>query len=439
MAFTKNQIIVIAAILGLILIVILVFSGIIPGLKPKPEVVRHYEANLEFWGIFDTPEAYSEAFQNFKNIYPGVTVRYQGFSDPEEYERNITEALAEGRGPDIFMIRNSALLNYLNKIASVPNNKFDIYKLKRLFPQIVEQDLSYQENIFALPTSIDTLALIYNKDLFNQAGIVYPPTTWEDFKEIIPKLAKRESTTKIIKAAAAIGGSEKTVSRAPDLLSLLMLQTGTEMVGKDLNSAKLSSQEGVNAMEFYTQFSNAAKESYTWNDTMPKDLNFFSEEKVAMIFNYESALPEIKNKNAFLNIAVAPMPQPKTAKKAITYANYWGYTVSKQSKYSDVAWDFIIELTTDEGNAKNYANATLKTPALLSLINLVANNESNPDASIFAKQALIAKSWPEIDPMAVSKIFSQAISYIITGQKNTIDALEQANNEIAQILKRRSR
>ncbi|MDI6820588.1 MAG: extracellular solute-binding protein [Patescibacteria group bacterium] len=438
MTFNKNQIIVIASVFGAVLILILIFTGIIPGLKPKPEVVEQYEATLEFWGVFDTPESYRAGFQNFGTIYPKVTINYRGFSDPENYERNIIEALAEGRGPDIFMIRNTSLLNYLGKTTPIPNQKFNIFQLRRLFPEIVEQDFSNQENIFALPASIDTLALIYNRDLFNQAGIVYPPATWEAFKDLIPKLVKRESATKIVRAAAAIGGSNKTISRAADLLSLLMLQTGTKMVNENLSGSEIASQQAINALEFYTQFSDAAKESYTWNDTMPKDLDFFSAEKTAMIFNYSKSIPEIQNKNAFLNLAVAPLPQPKAAQKPITFANYWGYVVSRQSRFNNVAWDFILKLTTDEGNAKSYIDSAKKPPALLSLINQAVNDESKPNEAVFAKQTLIAKSWPETEPLTIQKIFSNAISSVITGQKSVKGALEEANNLVSQILSRRT-
>jgi len=42
-------------------------------------------------------------------------------------------------------------------------------------------DFLYQGQPYASPLSINTLALFYNRDLLNEAGIVLPPVTWEEF------------------------------------------------------------------------------------------------------------------------------------------------------------------------------------------------------------------------------------------------------------------
>ncbi|MBI5733202.1 extracellular solute-binding protein [Candidatus Jorgensenbacteria bacterium] len=436
---SKNQFIFIGVILFLITIVTLLFLGIIPGLKLQPGGggPTEKEITLEFWGLFDGPDAYTATIQNFKYIYPHVTVKYRSFNDIKTYEHDLIEALAEGRGPDVFTIKNTDLLKYTNKALPVDPNKLSIYRLRELFPAIVEQDFAPQGFIFALPTSIDTLALIVNRDILNRAGIVFPPGTWEDFKSVIPKLTKKERT-KIVEAAASIGGSGKTVTAASDILSLLMLQTGTTMVKNDVSAAVFASELGLNALNFYTQFSDATKDSYTWNDTLPRDVDFFGQEKIAMMFGYSTTLAEAKSKNAFLNAFVSPILQPKSAVKHITYASYFGYVTSKQSKAPDVAWDFILELTTNESNVSSQLFVTKRPPALLTLINQAINDPSNPDMAVFAKQALIARAWPKVDSLNVDQVFSGLIESVITGAKNPGSALEEAQGSVTSILSRRS-
>src|SRR3989344_6197047 len=52
-----------------------------------------------------------------------------------------------------------------------------------------------------------------------------------------------------------------------------------------------------------------------------------------MMINYSWQYPTIKQKNAKLNIGVAPLPQ-FIGGKTSNYANYWGYGVSKNKEYT---------------------------------------------------------------------------------------------------------
>ncbi|MCP6720140.1 MAG: extracellular solute-binding protein [Patescibacteria group bacterium] len=432
MNLTKPQLIIIGAVGLVVLVLVLVFTGILPGLKNEKGKIR---ANLEFWGVFDTLPDYETAVGNFKKIYPDVTVNYRGFSNVKEYETTLLDSLAAGKGPDIFMIRNRSLPREINKIVSVPPTKLSLIQLRNLFPQVVEADFAPQGAIYALPLSLDTLALIYNQDFFNQAAIIAPPETWEDFESLIPKLIKRDPEENITRAAAAIGGSLKTIDRAGDILSILMLQTGAKMVSDDFGAATFASNEGLNALNFYVKFADPESQAYTWDDSFPGALDAFSEEFVVMIFDYASAIPEIKSKNPFINFAVSPLPQPESADRSVAYPDYWGYAVSRQAgRYQNIAWDFVIALTTKTNNARGYFNKTRKPPALRTLINERLND---PDLDVFVRQALVARSWPQIDPDGIEQIFSGMIESVVTGGSSVRDAIEQAEESVTRLMQRR--
>ena len=70
-------------------------------------------------------------------------------------------------------------------------------------------------------------------------------------------------------------------------------------------------------------------------------------------------------------------------------ANYWGYTASGQSGMPDIAWQFIIMMTTNEGIARSYTGATGRPPALNFLIEA---SIEDPALHVFAEQALVARS-----------------------------------------------
>ena len=144
-----------------VLLLFLVFGGF--GDQPKG-------VQLEFWGVFDEPAAFSEAIRTFRRQNPNINIRYVPFPF-EEYEKAVIDALAAGRGPDIWMIQSSWLPKHKDKLAPLDQNDKDLnYKLinfRQDFVEVAEDDLTNEGQIYALPLYVDTLALYYNNDLFN--------------------------------------------------------------------------------------------------------------------------------------------------------------------------------------------------------------------------------------------------------------------------------
>jgi len=249
--------IIIFSVVGAVIFVVLLFTyGFFTrGGGSSPQELK---AVLEFWGVFDGGSAYQNAFLGFKSVYPNVDINYRSFSNVETYERVLLDALAAGKGPDIFMVRNNDLFRKANKISPVPASKYYILDVRHDFPEIVERNFVEGSAVYALPLSIDTLALIYNRDIFNESAVVFPPKSWEEFQGAVTKLTRYDENGKILRAGAAIGRG-RNISRAGDLLSLLMLQSGTEMVNEGYTSAAFASGKGKGALSFYTQFSNPKK------------------------------------------------------------------------------------------------------------------------------------------------------------------------------------
>ena len=201
------------------------------------------------------------------------------------------------------------------------SSQFGTLQMQNDFPSVVQNDFMTTPTptttgIYALPLSIDTLAMFYNKNLFDSAGIATPPATWDNFESRRPKARILDAGGQITQAATALGGSETSIPEAPDILSLLMLQNGTQMVSNDLSAAKFagdSTSAGVSAFNFYLQFANAASPYYTWSDAMGNDIQSFVNGQVAIIFGYHDTLGTLQAKAPFMDIGIAPVPQPTGA------------------------------------------------------------------------------------------------------------------------------
>ena len=432
---TRPQLIALGVIATVILIFAGIFTGILPGLRTQE--AKPPQMNLTMWGVYDESSAFETNLFAYSKINPNISITYKKMSEAT-YEQDLVNALAAGKGPDLFMVKNSWIPKHNDKVSPMPASKLSLNQLRTLFPNAVEKDFVWKDSIYALPLYMDSLALFYNQDIFDNLAIALPPKDWLEFQNLIPKIKTADATGNIIRAAAAIGGSEKTVHNAADILSLLMLQAGAEMTTPNFTQASFVSsvkggEPGMQSLGFYISFSDPEGLYYTWNENMPYSTDAFAQGKTAMVFEYASQKNMLQEKNPFLKIKVAAMPQPNTKpEEAVNYADYFGLAVSKYTQYPEWVWDLALYLTADEISAENYLTATKHPPALRTLIQKYSDD---PEIGVFAKQALTAQTWLKPDPEKVRLIFSQLIDAVVSKKLEIYEALSQAERAVSDLIR----
>ena len=166
----------------------------LPGCKKKdPDQieddtpVRVEKKKLIFYNLFDPEDALRGQIQAFESNNKDVDVIYKKFHNVDEYEAVILNELAEGRGPDIFAIRNDWLPKYQRKLIPAPAEIYVPQKFTDTFFGVATDDLVAVddegiEQVWGVPLYIDTLALYYNKQLFrdNLPSTNKPGETWTD-------------------------------------------------------------------------------------------------------------------------------------------------------------------------------------------------------------------------------------------------------------------
>lgn len=399
-------------------------------------------ATLEFWGVFDDRSAFDKVSSDFQASNPGIKVLYRQFSY-EDYEKSLIDSLAAGTGPDIVMIHNTWLPKHGDKLkalpATIPGQKeplLTIQDYKASFVDVAFSDFVFNNQIYGLPLYVDTLALFYNKDILNSAGISRPPEDWDEFNSDVETITQLDGSGQIVQSAAAMG-TARNINRSTDILTTLMIQTGVQMIDADYRSASFASRinntpVGELALKYYTDFANPSVRTYTWNDVQHYSVDAFTQGKTAMMFNYSHEIELLKNKSSRLNFGVAPMPQVSST-DVKNFANYWGVGVSVGSKYSNEAWKFITYLTSKEG-AQSYLSATLRPSARRDLIELQRNDL---DLGVFAVQALSARSWYQIDNTAIETIFADMIDDVNFRRSSVKDSLENAESRVNVLMQRR--
>lgn len=426
---------------------------------------------LQFWGVFDDSDAYEPIIAKYRALRPHITVEYRKLR-PEEYERELINALAEDKGPDIIMVHNTQMAEYQSKLLPLPASlklpvreqqgtiqkqvvtvlrqvpSLSIRQLQSQFVDVVANDvvLPNEETttggnrqtvnrIWGLPLSVDTLALFFNKTLLNKAGIPEAPRSWVDVQAAAKnkKLTIYDASQRITQSAIAMG-SANNVERAVDVLQLLMMQNRTVMAddtgdvafNRRPESAVGELNPGAEASVFYTDFANPVKEVYTWNDTMPSSLEAFAGGRTAMFLGYSYHLPLIRARAPKLEVGIAPIPQ---IGEEVNFANYWVNAVSKKSEHPDEAWDFV-QFMAAQDQAKTYLDATKRPTALRAL---VSAQREDLDVGVFAAQALTAKSWYKgLDAAAMETAFKDLIRDVLANPSNPQQWVEIAAQKIEQ-------
>lgn len=421
----------------LILLLAIIFMAQSCNLLGRPK--QGQQIQLTWWKPFDDPRIVQPLIEEFQKANPNIRINYVQ-KDIETYEDELIDALASGQGPDIFSIHNDWLPKHKGKITPAGQNFWSLREFKENFVEVASFDLVSEDKIYAAPLAIDILALYYNKDMLASSGIARPPATWEELVRAVSKLVRQDKQGNFERQAVALGTVDN-INRATDILSLLMLQNGTIFYSPGQSYANLGQtvrdptgnvfNPAAVALEFYTQFANPAKVTYTWNNRSNYSIDAFAGGQVAMIFSYSYLRETLASKGPFLNYAISAVPQIELLKNKVNFANYWAETVSKQSKEADAAWQFLKFITSKEVLPK-YTETQKRAS---SRIDVLEKQISDPEIGVFAENALSAKSFYKPQSDALESIFAQMINDVVLRNISAESAVAAANQKINLLLR----
>ncbi len=421
----KITIAVIGVLVAVALLGVLIVYGIVAGGKKNSP--QNVTATLSMWGL-DDGNNYSDIFAAFKKAYPNVTIAYRGFTDGEIYESALVNALAAGQGPDIFEVQNSDARNEADKIFPLPASVYSAAQVSADFPDTVAHDFVYHNLVYALPLSIDTLALIYNQDLFNAGGVALPPTTWSGVQSVVPQLTKYASGT-VAQSAIALG-TAGNIPNAKDIVSALWYQKGVSVTDGAYTRGAFATQDAADALNFYLQFARPSSQAYTWDASLPNARDMFAAGRLAMLIDDDEGMHIIAEKAPFIHMGVAELPQLASSTVKATYARYWGWTVARQSKQPQLAWAFVRGMATNPAYAEGYMLKSKQPPALRTLIAKYAGSGS---LGVFARQALVGEAWQDPDSTQTDGIFVTMIQNAGTAP-STLPVLQDAAAQLTNLM-----
>ncbi|KKP37615.1 hypothetical protein A2483_03805 [Candidatus Peregrinibacteria bacterium RIFOXYC2_FULL_33_13] len=429
--------------------------------KEKTITSKKQKVELTYYKLFDDETDLLPIIRAFEKKYPYVKINYRKFTNVDEYEQLIINEMAEGEGPDIFEIHNTWLPRHIKKIYPVPEDRINVTQFKSTFLDVAADDLiaydetDKKEKVYALPLYIDTLALYYNDEVYEEKvpSRGKPPLMWQELLDDVFKIKVEDNSYERFQVSGIAMGRTDNILRGVDILDLLFIQYNAPFYNKDFTKFTFAQNTGVSevgkiknpseeALNFFISFAQNNRKNYSWNkymagtSTPEKEIAAFAKGKVAMIAGYSYLYDDIMRQITALGnqgikvinkekVLTAPMPQVyKDQQKA--YANYFAETVSRTTKHPREAWGFLRFLVS-KSSLTEY-NKLTKRPS--SRRDLIQDQKKDPIYGVFATQVGYARSIPKYSDKIYKQIMDKSVQSVVEGKTNVSDSLKLAENEI---------
>lgn len=144
---------------------------------------------LQWWGAFWILVKVQPLIDAYKTVRPNVTIEYANkwadiaYTEAEDrYKTELNRVLKLNDSvqlPDMFMVNNHWVGDY-EKYISVSTN-ISYTDFQNTYHPAVATDFGANNKVFGLPLWMDTLAVVYNKEMLATEAVSIPPTDWSQF------------------------------------------------------------------------------------------------------------------------------------------------------------------------------------------------------------------------------------------------------------------
>jgi multiple sugar transport system substrate-binding protein len=270
-----------------------------------------------------------------------------------DYMTKVGAAAAGGAAPDIIAVDLIYVPQFAaaNQLADITEQAKALPYFDKLSPSHVRL-ATYDGKIYGLPFNAEGSILLWNKDLFKEAGLdpEKPPTTWAE----IADAAKKITALGDDKYGYYFSGSCAGCNAFTYLP--LIWASGGDVLSEDGKTATVDSPEVKAALEFYRQlWADGQIPAGAQADTGTDFFNAFPTGKVGMMGSGFFALGLMKNDHPDMNFGVTYLPGQDGGQSS--FAGGDSIAIPSGSKYPKEAFEFIQWATSDDVQLEQYAKA----------------------------------------------------------------------------------
>lgn len=118
----------------------------------------------------------------FQKLYPNINIEYEGITD---YANDVTMRLSTGDWGDICMVPTSTDKSELGNFFTSFGDKA---ALGAIYEENMLNNYAYQNQVYGIPSMANVQGIIYNKAVFEKAGITELPKTPDEFLDALQKI-----------------------------------------------------------------------------------------------------------------------------------------------------------------------------------------------------------------------------------------------------------
>jgi maltose-binding protein MalE len=436
-AMKPFQLIFVSVFIIILIVAVFVFANS----GSKNSASSGNSAPVVIWGTFPSSIFTSLEEQLSNDQKATLNISYVQ-KDPSTFQTDLLEALADGDGPDVLLLPQGDLMQNINRIYPIPYSSYPERQYDDTFipeGQLFETHAGYA----AIPFLIDPMVMYWNKDTLIAANQPLPPKYWDQVVGLVPTLSQIDESGTISKSTIPLG-EYSNVQNAKDILSLLFFQAGDPIATytydseeqKDVYATDLKqppvngSSPAEDALNFYTQFSDPVKTTYTWNGSLASSTDEFLSGESAFYLGFASEMPDLQNKNPNLNFDVTTVPQSQSTGKTATFGELYGLAVLKSSTNQSNSIEQIYTLTSS-AVLQDLLPITGLPPVRLTLLQ---GQPASAAMGTFYAAALQSEGWLDIDPDQTDGIFENMIESVTSGSAEAADAVTTADLKISSLI-----
>lgn len=285
-----------------------------------------------------TEEDQQAIAQGFMRERPGVDVQMEFVGWDALWDRIIT-SIGSGNPPDVIYIGSRWIPALADLGAIVPLDQYVSDAKRSLYFDSVWDSVTYNGQVWGVVRAMSTKAVLYNKDVFAQAGVVVP-TNWD---ELLAAARTISETTNVAGFGLPANPFVSTVTEWQNFL----FANGASIVDPDSLAATINSPAAVHAFEYYFRdlaaYAQAAPTEWRREDL----IRLFSAGQIAMYTDHIHSATQAQASG--VNVGIFQLPGgPSGTQPFATVLVTDSMAIPAQSRNQALAVEFIEYMTSPE-------------------------------------------------------------------------------------------
>ena len=306
--------------------------------------------------------------------------------DWDNYWTLLSAGAKGGEMPDVFWCHSNTVQMYMENDLLLKLNDYiekDKIDMSKYYDGIVKLYTRSDGNIYALPKDHDTIALLYNKAIFDKYGVDYPTDdwSWEDMYEAAKKITEGSN--------GDVYGMAMNTSNNQDGWYNFVYDYGAQVITEDHKGTTIGSAEGKAGMEMLRQILTVSAPQTVVAETGTDSL--FQSGKVGMITQGSWMINSFYKAENHADYAWALLPygdangngQCDKGERWSAY-NGLGWAVAAKTEHPDECVSLIEYFCSEEGQ-KLQAEYGVTMAGMMGMSDAFANAFPGMDVSAFIK------------------------------------------------------